>query len=164
MHCLSGDLLSFVMPVSDVHSPVAGRHISCGNRERGRAGRALAGPNGVEETVGFEQAQRFAFELTKGVPISQWDGVAATCDQSLYALAAGETITGMIVATTLVYPDKKLASVKPKSVIKRMKEKKFAASVRRENIMECENIGIPLPEFVEICIGAMREISNEIGL
>jgi putative nucleotidyltransferase with HDIG domain len=81
-----------------------------------------------------------------------------------YALAAGETITGMIVATTLVYPDKKLASVKPKSVIKRMKEKKFAASVRRENIMECENIGIPLPEFVEICIGAMREISNEIGL
>ncbi len=65
-----------------------------------------------------------------------------------YALAAGETITGMIVATTLVYPDKKLASVKPKSVVKRMKEKKFAASVRRENIMECEKIGIPLPEFV----------------
>ncbi len=81
-----------------------------------------------------------------------------------YALAAGETITGMIVATTLVYPDKKLASVKPKSVIKRMKEKKFAASVRRENIMECEKIGIPLPEFVEICLEAMREISDEIGL
>ncbi len=81
-----------------------------------------------------------------------------------HALAAGETITGMIVATTLVYPDKKLASVKPKSVIKRMKEKKFAASVRRENIMECENIDIPLPEFVEICLGAMREISDEIGL
>jgi putative nucleotidyltransferase with HDIG domain len=81
-----------------------------------------------------------------------------------YALAAGETITGLIVATTLVYPDKKIASVKPKSVIKRMKEKKFAASVRRENIMECEQIGIPLTEFVEICIGAMQSISDEIGL
>ncbi|MCD4729800.1 MAG: hypothetical protein K8R74_04305, partial [Bacteroidales bacterium] len=81
-----------------------------------------------------------------------------------YALAAGETITGMIVATTLVYPDKKLASVKPRSVLKRMKVKKFAASVSRENIMECELIGIPLPEFVEISVGAMREISDQIGL
>ena len=81
-----------------------------------------------------------------------------------HALAAGETITGMIVATTLVYPDKKVASVKPKSVIKRMKEKKFAASVRRENIMECEKIGIPLPEFVELSVGAMRGIGERIGL
>ena len=81
-----------------------------------------------------------------------------------HALAAGETITGMIVATTLVYPDKKVASVKPKSVTKRMKEKKFAASVSRENIMECEKIGIPLPEFVEISLNAMSGISDQIGL
>jgi putative nucleotidyltransferase with HDIG domain len=81
-----------------------------------------------------------------------------------YALAAGETITGMIVATTLVYPDKKVASVQPQSVIKRMREVKFAASVRRENIMECELIGIPLPEFVEISLKAMKKISDEIGL
>jgi len=81
-----------------------------------------------------------------------------------YALAAGETITGMIVATTLVYPDKRVASVKPKSVTKRMKEKKFAASVRRENIMECEKIGIPLTEFVEISLKAMTEISDQVRL
>ena len=81
-----------------------------------------------------------------------------------FALAAGETITGMIVATALVYPDKKIESVQPKSVIKRMKESKFAASVRRENIMECEKIGIPLPEFVELSLNAMKKISNQIGL
>ena len=81
-----------------------------------------------------------------------------------HALAAGETITGLIVATTLVYPDKKLASVKPKSVIKRMKEKKFAASVRRENIMECEKAGIPLDEFILLSLGAMRKISDRLGL
>ena len=81
-----------------------------------------------------------------------------------YALAAGETITGMIVATALVYPDKKVAGVQPKSVIKRMKETKFAASVRRENIMECELIGIPLPEFVEISLNAMKKIGDKIGL
>ena len=81
-----------------------------------------------------------------------------------HALAAGETITGLIMATTLVYPDKKIASVKPKSVTKRMKEKAFAASVKRENIMECEKIGIPIAEFAEIATEAMKSIATEIGL
>jgi uncharacterized protein len=81
-----------------------------------------------------------------------------------HALAAGETITGLIIATTLVYPDKKIASVKPKSVTKRMKEKAFAASVNRDNIIECDKIGIPLDEFVEICVNAMKGISDQLGL
>jgi len=81
-----------------------------------------------------------------------------------FALAAGETITGLIFATTYVYPDKKLTSVKPKSVVKRMKEKMFAASVKRENIMECERIGIPIDEFAAISIEAMLPIANDIGL
>ncbi len=81
-----------------------------------------------------------------------------------HVLAAGETITGLITATALVYPDKRLASVKPKSVIKRMKEKSFAASVNRDIIRECELAGIPLEEFVEICLRAMQSISDELGL
>jgi putative nucleotidyltransferase with HDIG domain len=81
-----------------------------------------------------------------------------------HALAAGETITGLIMATALVYPDKKIASVKTKSVVKRMKEKAFAASVKRENILECEEIGIPIDTFAGIAIGAMTEIADEIGL
>lgn len=80
-----------------------------------------------------------------------------------HALAAGETITGLIFATALVYPDKKLASVKPKSITKRMKEKAFAASVKRENILECENIGIPLDEFAAISLAALQEISDTLG-
>ena len=81
-----------------------------------------------------------------------------------HALAAGETITGLVTATTLVYPDKKVASVKPKSVTKRMKQKAFAASVKRENILECEKIGIPLPEFAELSVNAMKGISDVLGL
>lgn len=81
-----------------------------------------------------------------------------------HALAAGETITGLIYATTLVYPDKKIANIKYKSVTKRMKSPAFAASVKRENIMECEKIGIPLPEFIQIAVDSMREVSDEIGL
>lgn len=81
-----------------------------------------------------------------------------------HALAAGETITGLIYATTLVYPDKKIESVKYKSVRKRMKEKTFAANVNRDHILECEEIGIPLDEFIQISVDAMRAISGEIGL
>ncbi len=86
------------------------------------------------------------------------------CTEFQHALAAGETITGLITATTLVYPDKKLASVKTKSVTKRMKQKAFAASVKRENILECEKIGIPLPEFADLAVNAMRSVSDDLGL
>ncbi len=81
-----------------------------------------------------------------------------------FALTCGETITGLVVATTLVYPDKKLASVKPKSVKKRMKEKQFAAAVSRENIMLCEKLDIPLPDFCALAVESMREIADDLGL
>lgn len=81
-----------------------------------------------------------------------------------HALAAGETITGLITATSLVYPDKKVSSVKPKSITKRMKEKAFAASVKRENILECEKIGIPIDQFAAIALTAMTGIADQLGL
>ncbi len=81
-----------------------------------------------------------------------------------HALAAGETVTGLITATAMVYPDKKLASVKVKSLTKRMKEKAFAASVNRDIIRECESIGIPLEEFLSISLKAMTEIGGQLGL
>ncbi|WP_457575369.1 HDIG domain-containing metalloprotein [Desulfomarina sp.] len=81
-----------------------------------------------------------------------------------HALAAGETITGLVVATALVYPDKKLASVKPKSVKKRIKEKAFARGANREIIAECEEAGIPLPEFCELSLKALQRIAGELGL
>ncbi len=99
--------------------------------------------------------------------ISMHNEIAAGKERSKefqFALAAGETITGLITATAYVYPDRKVASVKAKSVVKRMKEKAFAASVKRENILECEKIGIPMDEFAAIAIAAMSSISEEIGL
>ena len=76
---------------------------------------------------------------------------------------AAEAVTGAL-ASALIYPDKKLVSVKPKSVVKRMKEKAFAASVNRDNIMECEKIGIPINEFTELCVNAMLTVSDRTGL
>jgi len=81
-----------------------------------------------------------------------------------FALTAAECITGLIVATALVYPDKKLASVKPQSIIKRMKQKEFARSVNRYYIRECEKIGISLEEFAALSLAAMCTVSDELGL
>ncbi len=81
-----------------------------------------------------------------------------------HALAAGETITGLIIATALVYPDKKLGSVKPKSVRKRYKERQFAAGADRAIIAECELIGLAIPDFCDLCLAAMQDIAPELGL
>jgi len=81
-----------------------------------------------------------------------------------YAITAAENITGLIVATALVQPDKKLSQVKPESVIKRMKEKHFARNVDREAILLCTNIGMSLDEFVRLSIGAMSGIAGVLGL
>lgn len=81
-----------------------------------------------------------------------------------FALTAAENLTGLIVATALVQPDKKIAQVKPSSVVKRMKEKGFARSVSREGILLCEQIGMPLDQFVTASLQAMGSIAGELGL
>ncbi|MHC9541168.1 MAG: HDIG domain-containing metalloprotein [Vulcanimicrobiota bacterium] len=81
-----------------------------------------------------------------------------------FALSASESLTGLIIATALVYPDKKISSVKVKSVTKRMKEKAFARNVSRECILECEKIGLSLDSFVETGIHSMEKIAPELGL
>ncbi len=82
-------------------------------------------------------------------------------EKAQFALAASETITGLIYAYALMR--KSLDGMEVSGLKKRMKEKKFAAGVNREIIMECENLGLTLDEFLEIAIKAMQSISREIG-
>jgi len=81
-----------------------------------------------------------------------------------HALAAAETLTGLVVASALVNPARKLEAVKPKSVKKRYKEKAFARGANREIIAECTHLGIEVPEFCELGLAAMKEIAGDIGL
>jgi putative nucleotidyltransferase with HDIG domain len=76
----------------------------------------------------------------------------------------GVPVETLVVATTLVYLSKKIADLKVKSVRKRMKEPRFAAGVDRSKVALCEEIGIPLAEFLEVSVEAMRGVSDEIGL
>jgi len=64
----------------------------------------------------------------------------------------------------LILPSKKLADVKTKSVVKRMKEKSFARNVDREDIRRAETIGLGVSEFIDLGIKAMQRISTHLGL
>jgi putative nucleotidyltransferase with HDIG domain len=81
------------------------------------------------------------------------------------ALFAVDELTGMITAVALVKPDKKLSAVDVNSVKKRFKEKRFAAGVNREEIIQgAQDIGVPLDEHIQNVIDAMSLISEELGL
>lgn len=80
------------------------------------------------------------------------------------ALYAADPVTGLIVAAALIRPEKKLEPVKLKSLRKRFKEKQFARGADREQIRACEDIGLPLEEFLELSLEAMKGIAGDIGL
>jgi putative nucleotidyltransferase with HDIG domain len=80
------------------------------------------------------------------------------------ALVAADAVSGLIVAAALILPSKKLSDVKVESVGKRFKEKDFARRCSRENMLICEEIGIPKEKFFEIALTSMQEISNDLGL
>lgn len=81
------------------------------------------------------------------------------------ALYASDPLSGLIVATALVMPDKKINSVKLSSAMKKFKTKEFARGADREQIKTCESeLNIPLEKFIEIALESMKEIGEEIGL
>lgn len=104
-------------------------------------------------------------DIIRAILAHNADGLGLQRTDTLdYAITAAESITGLIVATALVMPDKRLASVKPSSVVKRMKKKEFARKVSRESILLCEQAGIPLEEFSTIAVEAMQSIAGELDL
>ena len=81
------------------------------------------------------------------------------------ALFACDELSGFITATALIKPNKSLAEVDAKSVRKRMKDKAFARSVSRDDIVNgAASLGIDLDEHITFCIGAMKTIAPELGL
>ncbi|MDD5590519.1 MAG: HDIG domain-containing protein [Dehalococcoidales bacterium] len=80
------------------------------------------------------------------------------------ALFCTDPLTGLITASALVRSDKKLAGLEAKSVLKRFKEKAFAAGASREHIASCQELGIELEEFVSLGLKAMQDIAGNLGL
>jgi putative nucleotidyltransferase with HDIG domain len=79
-------------------------------------------------------------------------------------LFACDELAGFITACALVRPDR-LATLEARSVRKRMKDKAFARSVSRADILKsAEELSVPLDEHITFCIQAMREIAEPLGL
>lgn len=81
------------------------------------------------------------------------------------ALYACDEVSGFITASALVKPNKSLAEVEAKSVRKKMKDKAFARSVNRDDIINgAADLGVDLEEHIAFCIEAMKGIAGELGL
>ena len=117
----------------------------------------------------------------KGEPILEARGVSAEIRRAILshanysgvaresamekALFACDELSGFISACALVKPSKKVAEVEVKSVRKKMKDKAFARTVNRDDIINgAAQMGIDLDEHIAFCIQAMQEDSEAIGL
>ena len=80
------------------------------------------------------------------------------------AIVAADPVTGLITAAALVAPSRKLADVRVDSLRKRMKEKRFAANVNREQIGRCADLGLTVEEFLALSLEAMQRVAPELGL
>ena len=79
-----------------------------------------------------------------------------------HAITCAESITGMVFATALILPSKKLGDVKPSSVAKRLKEPRFAAKVSRERVGHHTELGLDVPAFCALSVSAMQAIAGEL--
>ena len=95
---------------------------------------------------------------------AEYSGVARVSPMEK-ALFACDELAGFITACALVKPGKSLAEVEAKSVRKKMKDKAFARSVNRNDIVNgAADLGVELEEHIAFCIEAMKGIAGELGL
>jgi putative nucleotidyltransferase with HDIG domain len=95
---------------------------------------------------------------------AEYTGVARVSPMEKTLFACDE-LAGFITACALVKPGKSLAEVEAPSVRKKLKDKAFARSVHREDIVEgAADLGVNLEEHIAFCIEAMRGIAGELGL
>lgn len=81
------------------------------------------------------------------------------------ALYVSDPLSGLITASVLVLPSKKLSDLKPESVVNRFYEKSFAKGAKREIIGKCKTLlNIELDEFCRIGLTAMQSVSDQLGL
>lgn len=80
------------------------------------------------------------------------------------AIYCADPTTGFIVACALMHPDKKIASLEADFMLRRFKEKRFAAGASREQMAACSDLGFELEDFLLLARDAMAGISDELGL
>ena len=80
------------------------------------------------------------------------------------ALYAADPLTGLIVASALIHPDKKLESLDTEFIFNRYSDNSFAKGADRNVIASCKEMDLELEEFIKISLDAMQNISDDLGL
>jgi predicted hydrolase (HD superfamily) len=82
-------------------------------------------------------------------------------DKTLYAC---DELAGFIVAVAMVRPEG-IVGMQASSVKKKLKQKSFAAAVKREDIVRgAEDLGVPLDEHIQFVIEALQAVGAVLGL
>ena len=80
-------------------------------------------------------------------------------------LFAVDELSGFVTAVALVRPNKSVFEVEPSSVRKKMKDKAFARSVNRDDIVKgAEELGVELNAHIGDVIQALQSVAEELGL
>lgn len=81
------------------------------------------------------------------------------------ALWVVDPTTGIITASALIRPSRSTSDLTVGSIRKRMKDKRFAAAVNRDQIRQCTPLlGMELDEFLGLCLDAMNQVRDALGL
>ncbi|MFW5704144.1 MAG: lysine--tRNA ligase [Patescibacteria group bacterium] len=110
---------------------------------------------GEDNDVLLRAIQAHNYKVNQIEPKTRMEWSLYTCDE----------LTGLITATALMQPNKRLEEVELKSVKKKFKNKKFAAAIDRDQIALCEEkLGIPLDEFMTLILESMKAEADRLGL
>ncbi len=83
-------------------------------------------------------------------------------EKTLYTI---DELTGLVAAAVLVRPSKSILDLKPKSVTKKWKDRRFAAGVNRQIIEDgCTRLNMELSEVIAETIAGMKSVAERIGL
>jgi predicted hydrolase (HD superfamily) len=83
-------------------------------------------------------------------------------EHTLYAV---DELSGFIRAVALMRPNRDLNEVTPQSVRRKMKDKKFAANVKREDIVRgAEELGVDLDGHIAFVVESMKPVAAQIDL
>ncbi len=81
------------------------------------------------------------------------------------ALYACDELCGFLTAVAYIRPSKLISDVNVESVKKKLKDKRFAANVNRDEVLEAaEEFGVPLDEHIAFLIAALTENAPALGL
>lgn len=88
-------------------------------------------------------------------------GLDSKMDVALYTT---DPTTGFIIACALMHPEKKLSAIDINFMKRRFKEKSFARGANRDQMRACDKMGVELDDFLQTCLNALKNISDELGL